>query len=190
MPEINPFLPDEHLMRGVQNGSDADFECLYSRYARRMLGFFFRMFRGNEEKAQDFLQDLFMRVLEKAETFDPDKNFETWIFTVASNMCKNEFRNLNNHQVYMQREDPDEIYWQNTESEIDHRNYQTAIKQLVDALEPDKKELFVLRFEEELSIEKIAEVLSTKEGTIKSRLFYLKRLLADKLKIFDPNLKD
>ncbi len=186
MPGDSQFLPDEHLMKGVQNGRQAEFELLYSRYAQRMLGYFYRMFNGDEEKAQDFLQDLFIKVLEKASLFDTNQNFEAWIFTIASNMCKNEYRKLNHHQTFSQQVNGQEGIEFRMDSKIDFENYQLAVFQLVERLEPDKKELFILRFEEELSIEEIANILKLKEGTVKSRLFYLKKFLAEKLKVYDP----
>jgi RNA polymerase sigma-70 factor (ECF subfamily) len=83
---------DEELMSLVKTGREMAFEELYQRYSKRMLFYFHRNFYGDGEKAQDFLQDLFLKIIEKSNYFDVNKKFSTWIYTLASNLCKNEFR--------------------------------------------------------------------------------------------------
>jgi RNA polymerase sigma-70 factor (ECF subfamily) len=65
---------------------------IHARYSKKVLGFFLRMTKGNEEKAQDLVQDLFLRILEKQHLFDPKKRFYTWMFAIASNMVKTTYR--------------------------------------------------------------------------------------------------
>ena len=83
---------DEELMAYVLNGQHPAFEELYKRYAKPMLHFFYRQLYQDEDMAQDFLQDLFIKVIEKATLYHPEKKFKVWIYTLASNMCKNEYR--------------------------------------------------------------------------------------------------
>ena len=85
---------DEHLMKLIQGGDASAFNELYDRYSKRLLHYFYRMLGQKEDKAQDFLQDLFLKVIDKTDFFDTDKNFSTWIFTVAYNLCKNEYRKM------------------------------------------------------------------------------------------------
>jgi len=75
-------------------GEEAAFDELYNRYSKRLLVYFYRMLGRNEEKAQDFLQDFFLKLIEKPHLFSSKNRFSSWVFTVASNMCKNEYRRL------------------------------------------------------------------------------------------------
>jgi hypothetical protein len=83
---------DEKLMGLLGRGDIAAFDELYDRYGGRLLRYFHRMLGRDEEKAQDFLQDIFLRIVERPELFSLDRRFSTWIFSVAHNMCKNEYR--------------------------------------------------------------------------------------------------
>ena len=85
-------LSDEALMSRIAKGNTAAFELLYDRYSNRMHAFFRRMLGNDSELANDFLQELFMKIIEKPKAFDVERRFSTWIYTVASNMCKNEYR--------------------------------------------------------------------------------------------------
>ena len=83
---------DEDLVRRLARGDDGAFDELYRRYRDRLLHYSCRMLGRDGEKARDFLQDLFLKLIEKPERFAPDGCFRTWIFAVAHNMCCNEYR--------------------------------------------------------------------------------------------------
>ena len=86
---------DEELMLFISHGKEKAFNELYGRYSRKMLFFFHSKLFKNQEKANDFLQDLFLKIIENPQSFDSSKNFSIWIYTVANNMCKNEYRKKN-----------------------------------------------------------------------------------------------
>ncbi len=65
---------------------------LYDRYSRRLLNYFHRMLWSDREKAQDFLQDLFTKLATRPQSYDAARPFQTWLFSVANNMCKNAYR--------------------------------------------------------------------------------------------------
>lgn len=75
---------------------------MYDRYSPRMYRFFFRMLWRDAGKAEDFTQEIFLKIIEKPQLFDPERNFKTWIYTLASNLCKNEYR----------RPPPPEMSWE------------------------------------------------------------------------------
>src|SRR5690606_3276565 len=76
----------------MANGKEKAFNEIYNRYSKPLFLFFYRRLYQENNKAQDFLQDLFLKLIEKAATFDSSKKFSTWIYTIAYNMCKNEYR--------------------------------------------------------------------------------------------------
>ena len=87
-------LSDEQLMARIIKNDAHAFNEIYNRYSHRLLIFFLRALGGHDEKAQDFLQDVFLKIIEKPYMFSVDKKFSTWIFTIANNLCKNEYRRL------------------------------------------------------------------------------------------------
>src|SRR4051794_3865958 len=83
---------DEELMRLVQRGEERALTELYHRYSKKLVRYFHRMLWRDDDKAQDFLHDLFIKIIEKPDQFNPERKFSTWIYSAAFNMCKNEYR--------------------------------------------------------------------------------------------------
>ena len=172
-------------MRAIYQGSEAAFEVLYDRYSTRMHSHFYRMLYQDAERADDFTQDLFMKIVERPEMFDPNRRFSTWLYTVAGNMIKNEYRRNGKYQFTHQvpeAEVPDcHAYLPDSyDRDLFDRELQTAVNDLED----HHKECFVLRYQEEKSVKEISEIVGCPEGTVKSRLFYSVKKISNKLKIF------
>jgi RNA polymerase sigma-70 factor (ECF subfamily) len=185
-------LTDEKLMQGIQRRNMSAFDELYSRYSQRLLSYFHRELGGDEQKAQDFLQDLFLKIVEKPDSFDTSRSFSTWIFTVAYNMCKNEYRRLD---VRRNAEDDvrmeqvtrhSEAHSGNPEEGMDQAKFERVLLTELQELGDGHRSAFLLRHQQNLSIKEIAEVLGCSEGTVKSRLFYATQKLAARLKAFNP----
>lgn len=182
--------PDEQLMRLIRNGEPGAVDLLYERYSKRMLFFFYRMLGGHKEKAQDFLQDLFLKVIEKPELFNPDMKFATWLFAVAGNMCKNEYRRMSirNHldieSVPLSAESREGGLSQ--DDRMDWSAFQQELLTELETLSPTERSTFLLRYQEGLSMQEIGDVLQCPEGTVKSRLFNTTRKLASRLKHYHP----
>jgi RNA polymerase sigma-70 factor (ECF subfamily) len=186
-------LTDEKLMQGIQQGEVPAFNELYNRYGQRLLSYFYRELGGDEQKAQDFLQDLFFKIVEKPEMFDTQRSFSSWIFTVAYNMCKNEYRrlevrkNTESNLRTEQQKSQIEASGTNPEHELEKKSFEKAVLAELDELGNGHRSAFLLRYQQDLSIAEIAEVLGCSQGTVKSRLFYTTRRLATKLKAFNPH---
>jgi RNA polymerase sigma-70 factor (ECF subfamily) len=144
------------------------------------------MLNGDEQKAQDFLQDICLTIIEKADYFNPKKNFSTWIFTIAGNMCKNEYRRRGK-QTFVDNNMIDNTYFcadQSTETSLDKKTFYEFLHRELYKLDHQKKSVFLLRFQEQRSIKEISKILGCAEGTVKSRLFYTTQHLAKRLKEF------
>jgi len=85
-------LGDERLMELVVRGDERAFAALYDRYHGRLLNYFHRMLWHDRERARDMLQDLFTKLANRPASYDPARPFQTWLFSVANNMCKNAYR--------------------------------------------------------------------------------------------------
>jgi RNA polymerase sigma-70 factor (ECF subfamily) len=176
---------DEELISLLTQGGQSAFDELYVRYSKQMFNFFFRMFRYNREKAEDMLHDLFLKIIEKPESFDRTRTFGTWFYTLAGNMVKNEYRNSQVRTGHEQQSRNQ--YEEAVESNVENMDKQLFNKYLhieLDKLPPELKTMFNMRFIEEMSVKQIAEMMECPEGTVKSRLFYLTRQLSKKLSIY------
>lgn len=180
------FCSDEELMvlLASKKRNEALTE-LHTRYAKRILGFFVRMFQGDQAKAQDFTQDLFLRILDKHQQFNPEKRFYTWMYVIASNMCKTEFRKQPNLSL-QQNEKSSSIGLKFNENRVDKHLFKEALRRCVHQLEQHHQISFVLRYMQELSVKEIAEITEVSEGTVKSRLYYATKKVTAKLEEFNP----
>ena len=150
----------------------AAFESLYQRHGRRAKGFFLRMMDYDEALADDLTQDLFLRVWQHREEYRAARSFETWLFSMAYNLCKNEYRHQSVVRAY------DEALAQRPEpvtdpaGDLEREEMNAAIRRAVQRLPEGQREAFILRYEEELPLADVAVILGIPEGTVKSRLFH------------------
>lgn len=180
---------DEVLMQKITSGDKRAFNAVYERYATPLLNYFFRMLWKDREKAEDFVHDLFTKIIQKPESFDATRSFKTWIYSVANNMCKNEYKRQevrsgtkNGLEEYVAVAD-DSF---NALTETHHVLFGTEFQEKLNELDEKHKEAFIYRHIEGLSIKEIAEILKISEGTIKSRIFYATKYLAEALRHYQP----
>ncbi len=182
-------LTDEALMKSMSNGDQRAFDEIYKRYSGPLLGYFMRMLWRDREKAEDFVHDLFAKIIRKPDYFDMERSFKTWIYSVANNMCKNEYKKqevrkgmstgLDNHFSLSDTN-------VNVMGEVQDSFFREAFERGIESLDEKHKEAFSLRHLEGLSIKEISEILDINEGTVKSRIFYATKYLAEELKVFNP----
>lgn|SRR5690606_33719359 len=177
---------DEELMRLMQAGNNSAFTELYRRYSVKMVRYFYRMLWKDNEKAQDFLHDLFMRIIENPLQFNSERKFSTWLYSVAHNMCKNEYRRKTFRDAVHQHKGLEVIRERVEEIDLSKDEFNQALDRVVVELDVDDKNLYALRFELELPLEEIALALECPVGTVKSRIFYLKKKLAIQLEEYNP----
>ena len=85
-------LSDEELFALYQKGNESAFGQLVMRYEPLISGFLHKRLK-DDERVRDLTQDTFLRVHRARERYDTGRKFSTWIYTIASNLLKNEYRN-------------------------------------------------------------------------------------------------
>jgi len=177
-------LTDEKLVRAIINGDTKAFNELYNRYSERMLYYFYRMLGNDRTLAQDFLQDLFFKIIDKPHLFDTNRKFSTWIFSIAYNQCKNEYRSRNIRGVTEKIDNPDCF----PQVELIEDEMPCQIEDIFDCLnEFDEmhRTAFLLKYREGLSIDEISAILDLPKGTVKSRLFYTRKRIREKVQTIE-----
>ncbi len=166
-------------MQAIAQRNEQAFAELYQRYGRQMFRFFYRMLWRDAARAEDFTQELFIKIIERPEAYDPDRPFPTWLYTLAGNLCKNEYRRQARKPAELTAvfEDNNATWLPDT---IDQRLLETQLRTAIDTLQEPHRQCFILRYQEELSVRDIAAVTGCPEGTVKSRLHYaLQKVAAD-----------
>lgn len=177
---------DEDLMAELSKGEKLAFDELYNRYAGILFGYFNKMLWRDREKAEDLVHDIFAKIIVTPDAFDVTRSFKTWLFSVACNMCKNEYKRKevrkntvlgvdNYHSV----KSDDNVF-----DEVQNNMFMSAFDKGIAQLDDKHRDVFALRHLQGFSLKEIADVLEINEGTVKSRLFYATKQLAEKLKEF------
>lgn len=188
-PEINALI-EAHLA-----GDPGAYGQIVARYQVRLLNFVYRMI-GDRERAEDLVQEAFLRVYRHLERFDRTRKFSTWAYTIASNLAKNELRNRSRSPLITfeqarprDEEDPRPVDFEDHASRPDDLYERRQLKQLVDEtvskLTPHHREVFVLRELEGKSYEEIADIMHCNLGTVKSRLNRARQSFAE---LIQPHL--
>jgi RNA polymerase sigma-70 factor (ECF subfamily) len=142
------------------------------------------------EDAEDLVQETFVKVFKALDRYDPERPFAAWIFTIASRLAIDHFRRRRVQTVSLNVTDPgsgedrtmdvedpglkpDEIT-SNAEEEL-----QTS--ELIDSLPEHYRIVVLLRHQQDLSYEEIAEALHLPLGTVKARIHRARALLKDKI---------
>jgi RNA polymerase sigma-70 factor (ECF subfamily) len=185
-------LSDEALMEHVGRGEVSAFDVLYDRYAKRLLRYFTRMLGGDVDMSQDMLHDLFLKIVERPQLYTSGRSFSTWVFSIASNMCKNEYRRRTTHRIEQSDIDFDSFAAAavGVHEILDHGEFARLLAAELETFDEDLRATFLLRHQEEFSIREISEVLGCPEGTVKSRLFNTARRLSERLQNYNPNIRD
>lgn len=174
-------LDDIDLVTSFLASEERAFDVLVERYQARLLNFIYRTV-GDRERAEDLVQEVFVRVYRHIGRFDRSKKFSTWIYTIASNLAKNELRNRSrNPLVFFQSltkglmgDEERPVEFEDTRSRPDDlfrkRHLREVVEQSVAKLPAHHREVFVLRELEGKSYEEIADITHCNLGTVKSRL--------------------
>lgn len=180
---------DEELMRFICIGEPEAFDELYHRYAKRLMVYFYRMLDYDKARAEDAVQDVFMKLAEKPEIFDRNRSFKTWVFSVASNYCKNHYRHrtvMNGAATELKYASEETNDHHMTIGNIDAKFFRLMLERHLLELSFEKREVFLLKYQEDKSVAEIAEIQQVSEGTVKSRLHYACSALADKMQDYKP----
>jgi RNA polymerase sigma-70 factor, ECF subfamily len=180
------LLSDEILMAKLKAGDKSAFSLLYDRYSIKIFRYLLRLLNGHTAKAEDFLQDIFLKIIENNNSFDLTQNFKTWIYSIATNQCRNEWRNTENRARIIENRIPWESDSIKHEDRLEKSDFSKLLNQKLNEMDALTKEIIVLRYYQELSVKEIAYIVSIPEGTVKSKLFYTIKSLSEKLNQFNP----
>lgn len=189
-------LDDGALVAEYIGGQPRAFDALVERYQTRLLNFVYRTV-GDRERSEDLVQEVFIRVHRHLARFDRTKKFSTWIYTIASNLAKNELRNRSRNPLVLFQtmtqgwEDEDRpLEFEDSTTRPDDlfrkRHIRSLVESTVARLPQHHREVFVLRELEGRSYEEIAAITHCNLGTVKSRLNRARSSFAE---IIEPALQ-
>lgn len=170
---------DEQLMLGYKAGNDAVFEVLYQKHKGPLYRY---MLRGcsNAAVADELFQDVWMKLINARERYEPKAKFTTYLYHLAHNRLIDHYRRNNISIVHSDTEMTEAaplLGNQHPDQKLQQRQQVERLLELVKQLPDDQREAFLLKEEAGLAVAEIAEVTGVGQETAKSRLRYaLKKL--------------
>jgi RNA polymerase sigma-70 factor, ECF subfamily len=164
------LFSDEQLALGIQHGRADDLTLLVERHHGPLLGFLYRMTGGDRALAEDLVQETFLRLLNKIDSYRYPRPVKPWLYAIAVNLARDhykqaEFRHTDSMptQFEISVADTQETELVNNE---ETQQVATAMKNLPLL----QREVILLRYFHGLSLDEISRILQVPVGTVKSRL--------------------
>ena len=193
------LMSDEELI-GAYNGGRADaFAMLVNRFERPL--FFYILKRVHqEEAARDILQDTFMKLTQHAHRYEAGSPLSAWLYTIARNRSIDYLRKRKHREVSLDAPlggSNDYSFHQVLKDQSPSAYERTAGKEFTERLDgalreinPDQREIFILRELHGLKFIEIADALKISENTVKSRMRYALEALRRELSDFMPSVPE
>jgi len=184
-----PPITDERLVELALDGDEQAFGTLVRRYQRRLTAFLSQLV-GDVELARELTQEAFVRAWSALARFDPRYRFSTWLFRIAHNLGIDQLRRRRLKTVSLYRTDSEGDEMEVVVADIDkdplghleNRALASELREVIDGLRPEYRELVLLRHFGGLSYQEIADFKGMPLGTVKNKLFrahsVLRRALA------------
>lgn len=184
-PRGKPDPEDVELVRQALAGSQQAYTLIVNRYQRPVFSLIRRMV-GESAVAEDVAQDVFIKAFRALESFDQRKKFSSWLFKIAHNSAIDRLRRRQIDMVALETTDSEQpdlvavIADGSSESpatRVERRDLAAAIEAAIRSLRPEYREVVVLRFQEGLAYEEIAEVVGLPLGTVKTHIFRARKAM-------------
>jgi RNA polymerase sigma-70 factor (ECF subfamily) len=189
-----PADDDARLVASSQEGDLDAFEQLVVKHQKRMLNIAFRLTNDYDESCE-VVQDAFVAAYKSIRNFRGDARFTTWLTSITVNLSKNKLKQMrsrrgreafsldepvtiDDHAISIDppSKEPSVL------DKLEKHDVQQKVRDCIQTLEPDFREVLVLRDLQDFSYEEIGGMLKVREGTVKSRLFRAREAVKDCLK--------
>ncbi len=171
-------LSDEMLVEQIACGKQLAMRTLFARHRLRIYRFVLRMVR-DEALAEDILSEVFLDVWRKADQFEARAAVSTWLLAIARFKALSAMRRrvdveLDNEMAAVLADPAD-----NPEVTLQHKNNAEILRQGLGKLSPAHSEVIDLVYYHGKSVKEVAEIVGISEATVKTRMFYGRKKLAD-----------
>jgi RNA polymerase sigma-70 factor (ECF subfamily) len=175
-------LSDEILLGQIGQGDQQAFSQLYLRYQPRLVKYCARVLRDDVAQAADLVDEAMFDVWRSAESFAGRSKPSTWIYSIARNKMISWLRktsevSLEDESILESLVDPSA----NPHEELAMDDMKQHLLRLMDQLTEEHREVIKWTYFEDKSVKEVAELLDISENTVKTRMFYARKRLAQLL---------
>ena len=187
--EYDSTVSDMFLINAFSNGDEKSFEVLYSRYRKSLYGYLNNLCNNNSFEADDIFEETWLKVIEKLPKYSDIGKFSAWLFRIARNIFIDRIRHNKPDKVVQINEENEFLLPADTgltpERRLGASDIGSVLQKALSTLQPEQKEVFLLREEEDLTFKEIAEIQNCSLGTVLSRMRYALKNLRNFLQEID-----
>ena len=180
---------DAELVRKSLTGDQRACRDLVRRYQRPVFSVLMRVVRRAED-AEDLAQETFVRMFRALDRYDPERPFTAWLFTIATRLAIDHLRRRRVQTVSLTVTEPGST--EERELDVEDRGLkpdevtsnaeeERIAQDLIDSLPEHYRIVILLRHQQDLSYEEIAEALNLPLGTVKARIHRARALLKERI---------
>ena len=172
---------DDMLLESIADGNRTAMHILYCRHNVRVYRFILRIVR-DATTAEDLVSQVFLDVWRTAGQFQGRSQVSTWLLSIArfkalTAMRQRRFEDIDQEDV---RQIPDDAA--TPEASLDRSDTSAILRACVAKLSPAHREIITLVYYHEKSVEEVGQIIGIPQSTVKTRMFYARKQLADLLK--------
>lgn len=172
---------DEVLIGRIASGDRLAMQVLFARYHVRVFRFVVRLVR-DEAAAEDLISDVFLDVWRQAGRFEQRSAVSTWLLAIARFKALSALRRKPDEALDEEAAESIEDPSDDPEVSVSKKDKSTAIRECLGGLSAEHREIIDLVYYHEKSIEEVARIVGIPENTVKTRMFYARKKLAELLK--------
>ncbi|MEA2906355.1 MAG: hypothetical protein QOI12_3742 [Alphaproteobacteria bacterium] len=169
---------DEALVESIAKGDKRALQVLFGRHNVRVYRFVLR-FMNDEAAAEDMVSEVFFDVWRQAERFERRSQVSTWLLAIARNKALSALRKRStealDEEVAEFIEDPSDT----PEVTMQKKQQTSILQECLTQLSPAHREIVDLVYYHEKSIEEVAEIIGVPQNTVKTRMFYARKRIAE-----------
>ncbi len=171
---------DEDLLKLIAGGDKHAMRSLFMRHSTRVYRFVLRITR-NSATAEDTVNDVFLQAWQQAHRFEARSSVSTWLLAIARHRAISSIRRRSDEQlddgVALAIEDPS---GRPEDALFDH-DRSALLRRCLERLTPAEREVIDLVYYHHKSVAEVAEIVAVPEKTVKTRMFYARKRLAELL---------
>ena len=177
----NPATTDEVLIGRIANGDRLAMQVLFARHHVRVYRFVLRLVR-NESTAEDLISEVFLDVWRQANKFEGRSQVSTWLLAIARFKALSELRRKPEQELDEEMAEAIEDTSDTPEVALEKKDKSEILRKCMTSLSAEHREIIDLVYYHEKSVEEVAEIVGIPEATVKTRMFYARKKLAELLK--------
>ncbi|TMV52336.1 RNA polymerase sigma factor [Paenibacillus mesophilus] len=162
---------DRELIEEIKGGSQAAMEVLTRKHYKSIYAYVYRKI-GDKETAFDLTQEIFIKVIQRLQTYSNKGEFSSWLFSIAINHCRDYWRSAQYKQTSRQSELPElmDSEQRSVPYIFERKETREQVKTAIDTLPDYQKEALILKYFHQMKIKEIAHATKSSVPTVKSRL--------------------